>query len=248
MASAFSKKDLELVDPYVRRHKIASYEISHLRLIQAAAATGKPLCLSTGAADLSDIRWAMETYHSHGGRQLTLLQCTAKYPTPFTSLNLRTIQTLQNIFNLPVGLSDHSRDPLIAPILAVGMGASVIEKHFTLHNELPGADHSFAITSTELKDMVRAIRHAEASLGSGDKFVQDVEDELRHFARRGVQALEPIKKGDVFVEDKNIAILRPGEQKIGVHPKYLEAINGSKAIRDIALGSGIEENDWEQKN
>lgn len=245
MSTPFSVNDAKAIDPYVSRHKIASYEITHSRLIEYVAQTGKPLILSTGGATLDDIEWAIDHFKSKGGNSLTLMQTTAKYPAPLSSLNLKAISTMQKKFNLPVGFSDHSRDPIIGPVAAVAIGASVIEKHFTLHNKLPGPDHSFAVIPEELKLMVKAIRECEQSLGTGEKIILDVEEELHSYAQRAIQAIKPIGKNETFKEGANIDILRPGKQKKGLHPKFLHEIEGRKATRDIQTGEGVTERDYE---
>jgi N-acetylneuraminate synthase len=239
MSTPFSLADLEAVDPHVKRHKIASYEISHAPLIAAAAVTLKPLILSTGAAELPDIEWAINHFRENGGRDLTLMQCTAQYPAPHDSLNLKTIQRFGQRFGLPVGLSDHSRDPIVAPVAAVALGARIIEKHFTLDNRLPGPDHPFAVTPDELEAMVRSIRRCEDSLGTGEKVIHDVEKEHFLFGRRTVQAARAIVKGDILKLGVNMDILRPGDLKPGIHPRHLPLIEGRPAARDIPQGHGI---------
>ncbi len=245
MSTPFSENDFDVVDPHVTLHKIASYEINHLRLIERAAKSGKPLILSTGAATEEEIAWAVDLFHKNRGKDLVLLQCTAKYPAESDSMNLLTIPWLKQRFKVEVGLSDHSRDPLIAPIAAVALGAQVIEKHFTLSNTLPGPDHFFAVTPEELKAMVRAIREAEKMRGSSYKMVDASEKELRAFARRGIQALETIEKGQSLREGKNIAILRPGNQQQGIHPRHIVEIEGKIATRTIPVGDGIQKGDWQ---
>lgn len=245
MSTPFSIADAKAVDPYVKTHKIASYEISHIRLIEFIAKTGKPVILSTGGATCEDIEWAINHFYMNGGKIISLMQCTAKYPAPLSALNLKVIPELIKRFNVPVGLSDHSRDPIIGPVGAIALGATIIEKHFTLHNKLPGPDHSFAITPDELKQMVKAIRQIEEALGSGKKKVQQEEKELREYAQRSIQAIAEIKKGDALSEGKTIDVLRPGKQKQGLHPKYMIEIEGKRATRHISLGDGIQENDYE---
>lgn len=245
MATAFSKNDFLAIDPFVKRHKIASYEIGHIRLIELVAKSGKPTIMSTGAATPEEITWAFDTFKQHGGKHLTLLQCTAKYPAEADSMNLNAIPSLKNRYKCDVGLSDHSRHPDAAPIAAVALGATVIEKHFTLHPSLPGPDHAFALTPHELKEMVSAIRRTELMLGSGIKNVHESEEELRNFARRGIQALRSIEEGEVLREGVNIDILRPGQQSLGIHPKYLEKIEGKIATRAIPIGNGIQLGDWQ---
>lgn len=244
MSTAFSKVDFAAVDPFVLVHKIASYELSHLRLIEVAAASGKPTLMSTGASTEEEIEWAVKTYHKLNGKNLTLLQCTASYPARPESMNLLAIPWLKKRFKVNVGLSDHSRHPTCAPVSAVALGATVIEKHFTLNNSLPGPDHAFALIPSELKEMAHAIRKAELMLGSEMKVVHEDELELRKFARRGLQAIKNIVKGDTLHEGKNIEILRPGQQVLGVHPKFLTEIEGKKAKRDIPIGSGIQPEDY----
>ncbi len=245
MSSAFSPADLQAVNPHVVAHKIASYEISHSRLIEAAARTGKPIILSTGASNLQDIRWAIDLIQSSGKSSICLMQCTASYPAPLSSLNLGAIAQLKAAFSVPVGLSDHSRDPVVAPVAAVALGANLIEKHFTLDNRLPGPDHAFAVTPTELKEMVTAIRKAEALSGGSAKAVLPEEEELFAYARRGIQAIADIEPGDLLIEGKNIDILRPGKQKRGIHPQHLTRLASCRATRKIRAGDGIQEGDFE---
>lgn len=244
MSSPFALADAEAVDPFVARHKLASYEISHLRLIEWMARTKKPLIMSTGAAVAADIAWAVELFFGCGGTDLTLLQCTARYPAAIEDLNLNSIPFLRETFGVPVGLSDHSRDPVIGPAGAVALGASVIEKHFTLHNDLPGPDHVFALTPKDLSLMVKTIRKMEQALGESKKTILDAEQELRRFARRSVQAIQNIAEGEPLLEGKNMAILRPGRQNPGVHPKHLAQIEGRLATRNITAGEGVCHGDW----
>lgn len=244
MSSAFSEKDFRAVDPYVKRHKIASYEITHAVLLRLAARSGKPLFLSTGASTLEDIGWAVRCFKKNGGKDLTLLQCTAKYPAPFKALNLRTIPSLASRFGVSAGLSDHSREPVTAAVAAVALGAAVIEKHFTLNNNLGGPDHRFAVTPDELGRLVRAVRDCERALGSGVKTVQPEEKELYYFAQRAVQAARDICRGEILKEGGNIAVLRPGKQKKGMHPRFLAEVEGKRARRFIPAGRGLVRADY----
>ena len=152
--------------------------------------------------------------------------------------------TTRKKYNVPVGLSDHSTDPILAPAIAVAYGAIAIEKHFTLDKTLPGPDHSFALNPNELKLMVQSIRKAENSVGSGIKNVLDIEKELSSFARRSIQATTKIRKGDEFVEGVNFDILRPGKKSRRIEPRFLNSLNGKKAKIDIDIGEGITENSW----
>jgi sialic acid synthase SpsE len=244
MSTPFSPADFAAVDPWVDVHKNASYEISHVRLIELAARTGKPLIQSTGAATIDDIAWAVETFRQNGGGQLVLLQCTAQYPAALSAIDVRAIPWLAERFQVSVGLSDHSRDPLAAPLAAVALGARVIEKHYTLSNALPGPDHSFALEPAELRAMVTGIRRVEAVLGEGEKRVRPEEDELRAYAQRAIQAILPIAAGELLREDHNIAIRRAGQQRKGLHPRFLAEVEGRQATRDIPVGDGIQSGDW----
>ncbi len=239
MSTPFSPDDFAAIDPHVHIHKVASYEISHPHLIALAARSGKPLVMSTGASVESDIAWAVDLFHAEGGKDLCLMQCTAKYPANIDSLNLLAIPSLRRRFRAAVGLSDHSREAALAPVMAVALGARVIEKHFTLDNALPGPDHSFALLPGELTRLVRETRMAEQALGDGIKRVLEAEEELAAYARRGLQAIQAIQKDETLREGENFAILRPGKQTLGAHPRHLARIEGRKARRAIKLGEGI---------
>ncbi|MCC7016344.1 MAG: GNAT family N-acetyltransferase [Rhodospirillales bacterium] len=243
MSTPFSPDDFAAIDPYVKVHKIASYEISHPHLIELAARSGKPVLMSTGASGESDIAWAVDLFRANGGKDLCLMQCTAKYPAAVDALNLLAIPSLRRRFRMSVGLSDHSRAPSLAPTMAVALGARAIEKHYTLDNRLPGPDHSFALTPGELKRLIREVRMAEQALGDGVKRVQAAEEELAAYARRGLQATRAIAKGEVLRENENFAILRPGQQTLGAHPRHLARFAGRKARRAIKAGEGLQLDD-----
>jgi len=239
MSTPFSVRDFEAVDPYVSYHKIASYEVACTPLLERAAQSKKPVFLSTGASNIDEIAWSIEKLKSYGCTDLTLLQCTAAYPADPSMVNVSALQTLHQMFGLPVGLSDHSLDCVTAPILAVGAGASVIEKHITFSRDLPGPDNAFAIEPDELVEFVKKIRLAEKMVGSGKKHVLEQEKELFNFAKRAVQAICEIKEGEELVEGKNIALLRPGNNKKGAHPSELPCISGKRACRSITAGEGV---------
>lgn len=243
LSSAFSLEDLEVIDPHVPLHKLASYEISHLRLIDALAATGKPLLMSTGASAPDDIAWSVERFRAAGGRGLALLQCTASYPAPDAALNLRVIPWLAKTYQCAVGLSDHSPHAMHAPLAAVALGAKVIEKHITHDRNAAGPDHFNSIEPAELKAMVAGIRAVEAMLGDGVKRIEPAEEELFAFARRRLQAIRDIAPGDIFQEGVNIDVLRPGKRAGGSHPRDLESILGRPAARAISQGDGVTLND-----
>jgi sialic acid synthase SpsE len=162
-----------------------------------------------------------------------LLQCTAAYPTPPHAVNAPAITTLREATGQLVGLSDHWRDPVIAPVVAAALGACVIEKHFTLSNRMPGPDQRFAVEPHELKRLVQSVREAEAVLGTGDKKVLPVEDELRRFALRSVFAARAIAPGEVFSAD-NVRVLRNGANAAGLPPSAYPRLLGRRAAQAIA--------------
>lgn len=244
LASAFSIEDFDFLNPFVKMHKIASYEISHVHLLERAAKAKKPLLLSTGASSIDEIDWAVNCFRKFGGENLILMQCTAKYPAEPASMHLNVIPWLKKRYRAKAGLSDHSQNPFTAPISAVALGAKVIEKHFTLSRKLQGPDHAHSLEPNELKEMVQAIRSAELMLGSSFKRVRDEEQELFAFAKRGIQALRDIQPGEILKEGETIAILRPGKKLRGIHPKYLPAIEGKPAKKYIAAGEGIQNGDY----
>lgn len=226
----------------ISAYKIASYTISHIPLLKHIAKKGKPIILSTGASDLNDIKEAIKAVREQGNDQISVMHCTAKYPAPLSSINLKVIPSLINEFNIPIGLSDHSRDPLIAPLGAVALGAKIIEKHFTTDNNLSGPDHGFAVLPNELKNMVMNVKNIEKTLGKEEKKVLEEEKELYNFARRFIYVTKDIKKGELFSKE-NLGILRSGNMKKGMHPKYFDNITGKKAIYDIIKGSPLQEAD-----
>jgi N,N'-diacetyllegionaminate synthase len=243
LASAFDQESVDQLDPYVSAYKIASYEMTHLPLVRYIAGKGKPVIISTGTASQEEVAETVEVFFETGNRDLMLMQCTASYPAPVESLNLRAITTLRNAFQVPVGFSDHSLSPVVGPLAAVALGTDLVEKHFTLSTQLPGPDHAFSLEPDELTLMIRSIREVELSLGSGVKETQPVEEELRGFARRSVFAIKDISAGDSLTPN-NIDVLRSGNLEPGLAPKYYDEILGNKANRDIQAGSAIQREDY----
>ncbi len=247
MSSVFSPRDFALIDPLVSRHKIASYEINYQELITLAARSKKPTILSTGASNTNDIDWAVSLFQENGGGDLTLLQCTAKYPALPGTMNLDVIPWLKARYQVKSGLSDHSLDAYQAPLAAVALGATCIEKHFTLSRKLSGPDHGFALEPEELKSMVASIRAVEEMKGTPYKNILESEEELYLFCRRGIQALHDIRPGEILKNGKNIAVLRPGKRSVGLHPKYLSEVDGKKTVDLIKQGEGIQFLHMEQR-
>ena len=218
LSTPFDESSADALDPFVPLFKIASYEMTHHGLVQHCARKGKPLVVSTGTANLQEVRELVEAVRAVGQVPLVLMQCTAKYPAPLSSLNLRTLPRMQAEFGVLVGLSDHSRESLPGPMAAVALGASVIEKHFTLSNTLPGPDHAYALEPDELKAVIAKVREVEQTLGSGEKQPQPEEEELRRFARRSVFSQRPIAQGAPLTR-ANSAVLRCGKLAMGAHPR-----------------------------
>ena len=241
MSTPFSVEDAKQIDPFVSLHKIASFEINHVRLIEFLSKTEKPILISTGASTFDEIDFAVNLIKNNKNNEIGLLQCTSKYPAPIESLNLSAIPKMKERYNIPIGFSDHSVEPLIGPLTAVGLGATIIEKHFTLDKNLPGPDHSFAITPQELELMVKSIRQADKTKGNGKKIILNEEQELLLFAKRRIQAIKDIRKGDILKEGFNFEVLRPGNRIRGLEPRFLDKINGAKSTKDVLKGDGITE-------
>jgi N-acetylneuraminate synthase len=239
MSTPFSVQDAEEIDPFVEIHKIASFEINHVRLLEYISKTKKPVIVSTGASTFTECDFVIELFKKNGNNKIALLQCTSNYPAPISALNLSVIPKIKNRYDVPVGFSDHSLDPITAPLVAIGFGANIIEKHFTMDKNLEGPDHSFALNPEELKQMIKCIRAADLSKGAGEKEILKEELELRKFATRSIQAIKNIKKGDIFEDGKNIDVLRPGNRLRGMDAKFLESIIGKHATKDIEDGDGI---------
>jgi N-acetylneuraminate synthase len=239
MSSCFSVDELGLVDPLTPIHKLASYEVSHIRLIDALAATGKPVILSSGACTEDDIAWVVDRFRAANRDELVLMQCSAAYPTPDQAVNLRVIPWLGERFNVIPGLSDHTAHPLRAPLAAVAVGAKVIEKHVTLDRSGGGPDDFNSIEPAELQDMVAGIRAVEAMLGDGTKRIEAAETDLQRLARRGIQAIRDVSAGETLREGINIAILRPGSRDPGAHPREIDEIEGRRAGVPIRCGDGV---------
>ena len=228
----------KLEEAGVPAYKMSSYTVTHIPFLRYVARKGKPIILSTGASNLNEVREALETIYSQKSEDVILLQCTASYPAPLEHINLKVMDTFKQAFQVPVGISDHSRDPFIVPYAATALGADLIEKHFTLDNSLPGPDHKYAIEPDELKIMVQGIRGVEKALGSPIKEVTGVEKELYNFARVRIHAVRDIRRGTVLTE-KNIAILRSGKTKPGLDPKFWDLILGKRVVRNIKKYEGI---------
>lgn len=212
-------------------YKIASFEIQDIPLIEYAASKGRPMIMSTGIAELEDIELAIQTCRDVGNNNIILLQCTSSYPAPIEDANLANIQDLKNRFGVEVGLSDHTMG-IVSPIVAVTLGAKVIEKHFILDKSIGGPDASFSLDEIEFTEMVNAVRQAEKALGKITYELTEKVKDNRQFAR-SLFVVKDIKKGDTLTND-NIRSIRPN---FGLSPKFLKDILGSIAKQDIAKGT-----------
>ena len=239
MSTPFSVEDAKQLDPFVEIHKVASFEINHVSLLEFLASTKKPILISTGASSYDEIDFVVDFMNKNSSGPISLLQCTSKYPCPIDALNLSTISTMRERYNLPIGFSDHSVDPIIGPLTAIGLGAIAIEKHFTLNKSMSGPDHFFAVDPPELNSMVKIIREADKSKGIGIKEILDEEKELRRFATRSIQAIQDIQKDEILKMGINFEILRPGNQKRGEEARFVGQIEGKIANTEISKGEGI---------
>lgn len=214
-------------------YKIASFEIVDLPLIQRAARTGKPLIISTGIASLGEIGDAVEAARTAGGREIALLHCTSGYPTPPEDSNLRTIPHLADAFGVVAGLSDHTPGTAV-PVAAIALGASLIEKHFTLRRADGGPDSAFSLEPEELTELVANCRTAWTALGTVNYELEASEKGNKTF-RRSLYAVKDIPAGAPLTAD-NVRSIRPG---YGLPPKHLPDLLGRRAGRAIARGTPL---------
>lgn len=212
--------------------KIGSGELTNLPLLTHVARKRQPMIVSTGMADLAEVTEAVAAIRQEGNDQLVLLHCVSSYPADPAVVNLRAIQTMQRIFRVPVGYSDHTLGVEVA-LAAVSLGACVIEKHITLDCALPGPDHRASAEPEELAALVRGIRTVEASLGHGRKEPAPSERDVMAAARKSLVAAHDIPRGSRLTEEV-IAIKRPGT---GLPPAMRETLVGRIAKRDIPEGA-----------
>lgn len=242
--------------------KTTSYAITHLPLIEHLAKKGRPIIMSTGGASIEEIKEAYDLVRKYT-KDIILLHCFIKYPAPLDGINMNVVETLQKEFpEAIIGYSDHTAEPVDAPVAAIFKGAKVIEKHITLDKKMEGPDHFFAVNPLQLKEMVSAIRDAEEKmkrhesvevnqvvLGSHEKKISAEEEYLRQFAYQTIITSAPLKKGDI-IDRNNVKVLRPGKQGQKLKPKeYPKMISGSyRAVKDIPVGALIGWEDVKQDN
>ncbi len=242
MSTGFDEHSVDfLVALGVRRLKIPSGEVTNIPYLKHLAKTRLPLILSTGMCDLADVRLAIETIRPFYGESLrdhlVLLHCTSNYPAAFKDVNLKAMQTLLYEFQLPVGYSDHTLGILV-PSIAVGLGATVIEKHFTLNNKLVGPDHIASMMPEEFLQMVQAIRNVEILLGDGIKQPTESEFPIRDLVRRSVSLRCDVTKGS-SLKQEDLFLIRPGN---GIKPIDFEKVIGKKLKRNLPAGTTLQ---WE---
>jgi N,N'-diacetyllegionaminate synthase len=233
LSTPFDYESADYLDALrVPAFKIPSGEITNFPFVEHIAKKQRPLIVSTGMSTLDEVRNAVETIRATGNEQLILLQCVSNYPAQPSSVNLRAMHTLAEAFGVPVGYSDHTTGIEIA-VAAVALGASIVEKHFTISRNLPGPDHRASLEPKELTAMVRSIRNVEAALGDGNKRPAPEEVNTAEVARRSLVAARYIAAGTVLTEDL-VAILRPGT---GLPPAMRPKIVGRRTLHDIEAGA-----------
>ena len=208
--------------------KIPSGEVTDLPYLLALAKTGKPVVMSTGMCTLQEIQDAIDVLQANGTKEIKLLHCNTEYPTPFEDVNLKAMQAMRDKFRMEVGYSDHTKG-IEVPIAAVALGATIIEKHFTLERNMEGPDHKASLEPQELAEMVCCIRNIEKALGSGDKTPSPSEKKNIAVARKSIVAKTRIKMGDILTEN-NITVKRPGT---GISPMKWFEVLGTKAVKDF---------------
>lgn len=217
----------------VPAYKIASFENIHLPLIRKVAATGKPLIMSTGMASLAELDEAVTTARQAGCRDLILLKCTSTYPATPANTNIATIPNMRDVFGCQIGLSDHTMGVGVA-VAAVALGATVVEKHFTLSRADGGVDSAFSLEPAELAALVTETGRAWQSLGEVTYGPTEAEMKSLVF-RRSIYVAEDMKAGDVF-DSRNLRIVRPGH---GLAPKLIENVMGKRITRDASKGTPL---------
>jgi N,N'-diacetyllegionaminate synthase len=222
----------------VNRFKVASADLINKPLIEAVAKTQKLIFLSVGMATLGEIERTISLINDFGNDNIVILHCTTSYPTPYNEVNMNTLSTLKKAFGLPVGYSDHSLGIEIS-IMAVSLGAEVIEKHFTLDRTMEGPDHFASLEPLDFKQMVEAVRNVKNAFGSEKKKITDEEKKNIFSMRRSIHASENLKEGEI-IKDNNIRIVRPFD---GIEPWFFDIITGSKLKRNIKKDEPIRWND-----
>jgi len=235
-SSPFDKTAVDFLEQFnPSAYKIASFEITDYELIRYTASKMKPIIISTGIATIDEIQDAVNICRREGNHEIVLLKCTSAYPAPLEGANLKMIPNLAETFGVISGFSDHTIGST-APIVAVTLGAKVIEKHFILDKSIGGADAEFSMDKEEFTTMIKAIRDTEKLLGKVDYSMTKKKQQSRRFSR-SLYVAKDIKKGELFTE-KNIRSVRPG---YGMHPKFLNDILGKTSMKSFKFGDRFED-------
>ena len=241
ISTPYDHQSVDLLDELdVPAFKLASAEIVNHPLLRYVARKGRPIILSTGMSYLSEVESAVRTILDTGNSQLMLLHCVSNYPAPSTDVNLEAMKTLSQAFDVPVGYSDHTRGLEVA-YAAVALGASAIEKHFTLDKLMPGPDHRASMEPEELSRLVQGIRSVESALGNGVKVPMDSEKGNRATMRRSLYTKLNLDVGTIL-KDEDLIALRPGS---GISPDQIDAVVGRKVRQAISTGSALAWSDLE---
>ncbi|MGD8386344.1 MAG: N-acetylneuraminate synthase [Desulfobacteraceae bacterium] len=235
LSSVFDEQGIDLLEGLdVAAYKLGSGELTNDSLLRYAAQKRKPLILSTGMSTLDEVSEAVEIVREAGAREIVLLHCVSCYPADPEDANLRAMETLRQAFDVPVGFSDHTVGTEVA-FAAVALGATVIEKHFTLDRTLPGPDHKASLEPRELEALIHGIRRVERALGHGRKEPVPAEEDIAKAARRSIVAAEDIPSG-TRIREKALAFRRPGT---GLAPAERQQLVGRRARTDIPAGTLI---------
>ncbi|MFA6741269.1 MAG: pseudaminic acid synthase [Arcobacteraceae bacterium] len=236
-STPFDKSAVDFLEQFnPSAYKIASFEITDYELVRYVASKQKPIIISTGIATIEEILDVVNICKKEGNENIVLLKCTSQYPAPLEEANLKTISNMKETFGVEVGFSDHTLG-VTAPIVAVTLGAKVIEKHFILDKSIGGPDCEFSLDKKEFKLLVDVIRDTEKLLGVVDYSLNEKREKQRRFAR-SLYISKDIKKGEVFTLE-NIKSVRPF---YGLHPKYLNDVLGKVALKDYKFGDRVEKN------
>nr|WP_294859559.1 pseudaminic acid synthase [uncultured Fluviicola sp.] len=239
-STPFDKSSVDFLETLdVPAYKIASFEITDIPLIQYTASKGKPIIISTGIAEYEDIALAVKTCRDAGNDQIILLKCTSSYPAPIEEANMCMVEQIAKDFHVLTGLSDHTMGSIV-PIVAVSLGAKVIEKHFILDRSIGGPDASFSMNEQEFKEMVDQVRLAEKAVGVVDYRLTPKQEAGKVFSR-SLYISNDLKKGEIVTE-KHIRSVRPG---YSLHPKYYSELIGKKALKDFSVGDRIKKEDFQ---
>lgn len=235
LSTPFDIESIHFLDSMQSIWKVPSGEITNYPYLVEIGKTNKKVILSTGMADMDEIRRAIDVITEEGCSDITLLHCTTEYPAPIEEVNLTAMNTMQKVFGYHVGYSDHTQG-IEVDLAAVALGATVIEKHFTLSRDLPGPDHAASLEPNELKLMVEGIRKIELAMGTAEKKPSESEMKNRLVARKSIVAKKSIRAGELLTEN-NITTKRPGT---GISPMRWKEILGTVAVRDFEEDELIE--------